>query len=136
MFENDYIMRMILQLTRALRKSLNRQYPSPAEEAQDIEGKIAEAVDLDPRLMFSLEPESLVSVLQLGSFDAKLAGYVVHSMYYEADILEKDGQTQKAALRIKQADAIAHTYGLEIAAADDESAALEQFLDEIEANES
>ena len=130
MFENDYVMRMILQLVRVLRRSLNRQFPDRASELEDIEGSVAEAVDLDPRLMFSLTPESLVSVLELGNFDAQLAGYVVRSIYYESDLLEADGQLAKAELRRQQADAIAKRFGLEVEPADSGPAALAQFLDE------
>jgi hypothetical protein len=129
-FENDYIMRMILQLVRVLRRSLTRQYPSFKDEISDIEGSVAEAVDMDPRLMFSLAPESLVSVLQLGNFDAKLGGYVVRSIFYEADLLDKDGQTEKAKLRREQAEAINAAFCENITAADLTPAALEEYLDE------
>ncbi|MDR2673284.1 MAG: hypothetical protein LBC35_08470 [Coriobacteriales bacterium] len=132
MFENDYIMRMILQLTRALRKSLNRQFPTRESELDDIEGRVAEAAGLDPRLMFKLEPESLVSVLELGNFDAALAGYVVRSLYYEASLLEEDGQLARADLRYRQGDAIADRFGIPVTKVDLTPATLEEFLDEHE----
>ena len=128
MFENDYVMRMILQLVRVLRRSLARQFPNRATELEDIEGSVAESVALDPRLMFSLTPESLVSLLELGNFDAQLAGYVVRSIYYESDLLEADGQLSKAELRREQADAIAVRFGLEVKPTDCAPEALEQFL--------
>jgi hypothetical protein len=130
MFENDYIMRMILQLTRALRRSLIKEYPSPDMEIHDIEGKVAEALDLDPRLMFKLEPESLVSLLQLGNVDPILAIYAVRSIYYESDLLEENGELEKAELRRRQADAIAEAYDIEVTMADGSPEALEEFLDE------
>jgi hypothetical protein len=135
MFESDYIMRMILQLVRVLRRSLARQFPSREAEIKDIEGSIAEAVDLDPRLMFTLSPESLVSVLELGNFDTQLAGYVVRSIYYESDLLERDGQAAKAQLRRQQADAIAARFGVQVEPADLGPAGLENFLAEQESDQ-
>ena len=132
MFENDYIMRMILQLTRALRRSLIKEYPSPENEIRDIEGKVAEALDLDPRLMFKLDPESLVSLLQLGNVDPVLAVYAVRSIYYESDLLEENGELEKAELRRQQADAIAEAYDIGVTLADVSPEAMEEFLKEQE----
>ncbi|MDR1358287.1 MAG: hypothetical protein LBJ48_02880 [Coriobacteriales bacterium] len=135
MFENDYIMRMILQLVRVLRRSLTKEYPSTETEITDIEGKVAEALDLDPRLMFKLEPESLVQLLQLGNLDPVLAVYAVRSIYYESDLLEDSGDLEKAELRRQQADAIARAYGVEVTLADATPEAMEDFLDEQETEE-
>ncbi len=135
MFENDYIMRMILQLARVLRRSLTRQYPSAEMEIQDIEGKVAEALDLDPRLMFKLDPESLVSILQLGNVDPVLAVYAVRSIYYESDLLEESGNLELAELRRQQADAIAEAYNIGVTLADATPEAMQEFLNEQEAEE-
>jgi hypothetical protein len=128
MFENDYIMRMILQLTRALRRSLTREHPTPLDEIKDIEGKVAEAVDMDPNLMYRLEPNSLVSVLQLGSIHPALAVYVVRSLYYVSDLHETQGDLSTAELRREQGDAIAAAYGIPVTLADATPEALEEFL--------
>ena len=135
MFENDYIMRMILQLARVLRRSLIKEYPSPDMEIRDIEGKVAEALDLDPRLMFKLEPESLVDLLRLGNVDPVLAIYAVRSIYYESDLLEENGELEKAELRRRQADAIAEAYDIEVTLADASPEAMEEFLAEQELEE-
>jgi len=135
MFENDYIMRMILQLARVLRRSLIKEYPSPDEEVRDIEGKVAEALDLDPRLMFKLEPESLVALLQLGNVDPVLAIYAVRSIYYESDILEANGDLERAELRRQQGDAIAKAYNIEVTLADATPEAMQAFLEEQEDSE-
>jgi hypothetical protein len=129
-FENDYIMRMILQLVRVLRRSLARQFPTRRAELEEIEGAVAEAVDLDPRLMFALEPQSLVEVLELGNFDPQLAAWVVRSLYYESDLLENDGQLTKADLRRRQADAIATRFDLRITVAEQGGETLAEFLDQ------
>jgi len=128
MFENDYIMRMILQLVSVIQRSLLLRDLSPEVEAKDIEDAVGNAIDIDARLFFSLAPESMVSMLQLGSFDEQLSGYVLRSMYYEADILEKAGDIQRASLRRSQADAIAKAYGADVTPADATPAALEAFF--------
>jgi len=128
MFENDYLMRMILQLARVLRRSLIKEYPSSDVEIRDIEGRVAEALDLDPRLMFKLEPESLVSLLQLGNVDPVLAIFAVRSIYYESDLLEANGDLERAELRRQQADAIARAYDIDVTLEDANPEAMEEFL--------
>lgn len=126
---------MILQLTRALRRSITRSDPSSESEIGNIEGKVAEALDLDPRLMFSLEPESLVSILQLGNVDPNLAIFAVRSIYYVSDLFEENEDLEKAELRRRQADAIAQAYGIEVSLADASPEAMSAFLDEQELDE-
>ncbi|MDR2036221.1 MAG: hypothetical protein LBP91_06095 [Coriobacteriales bacterium] len=135
MFENDYLMRMILQLARVLRRSLIKEYPTVNMEIRDIEGRVAEALDLDPRLMFKLEPESLVSLLQLGNVDPVLAIYAVRSIYYESDLLEANGNLEQAELRRRQGDAIAEAYDIEVTLADASPEAMREFLDEQDSTE-
>ena len=113
MFENDYIMRMILQLGMILRRSWFKKYEHFSDERDDIERAIGDAVDMDPKLLLSLTPESVVSMLQLGSFDKQLGGYVVRALYYEADLLEEHGLLGTADLRRAQANSIADAYGID-----------------------
>ncbi|MDR2197166.1 MAG: hypothetical protein LBO07_04295 [Coriobacteriales bacterium] len=133
MFLNDYLMRIILQFVAALQQALREQNRTPEEKAGSLEQAVGDAVNIDPRLLFSMDPESVVSMLQLGDFDEELGGYVLRSIYLEADILEEAGQTQRAALRRSQADAIARAYGFAVTAQDATPEALEEFLAQQEA---
>jgi hypothetical protein len=128
MFLNDYLMRIILQFVNALQKALNAQDMTPEQKAGDLEQAVGDAVNIDPRLLFSMDPDSMVSMLQLGDFDEELGGYVLRSMYLEADVLEEAGHTQRADLRRAQADAVARAYGFDVTPADVAPAALEDFL--------
>jgi hypothetical protein len=128
MFLNDYLMRVILQFVVALQKALHEQNMTPEEKAVGLEQAVGDAVNIDPRLLFSMDPESLVSMLQLGDFDETLGGYVLRSIYLEADVLDEAGHTQRADLRRSQADAIAHAYGFDVSPADVAPEALEEFL--------
>jgi hypothetical protein len=128
MFLNDYLMRVILQFVTALQKALHAQNMTHEEKAVGLEQAVGDAVNIDPRLLFSMDPESLVSMLQLGDFDETLGGYVLRSIYLEADILDEAGHTQRADLRRSQADAIARAYGFAVNPADAAPEALEEFL--------
>ncbi|MDR0350023.1 MAG: hypothetical protein LBH64_00540, partial [Coriobacteriales bacterium] len=66
--------------------------------------------------------------------DEEIGGYVLRSIYLEADILEEAGNTQRADLRRAQADAIARAYGFDITSADVAPEALEEFLAQQEAD--
>ncbi|MDR2108013.1 MAG: hypothetical protein LBP28_00945 [Coriobacteriales bacterium] len=114
MFQNDYIMRMILQLVEAIRRSMEQGYATREDEIESIEAALGDALDLDPGLALNLEPTSLVSVLEVGNFDRKLGGYVTRSLYYEAELLQTANRPQTAALRRAQADAIAAHFDVEV----------------------
>ncbi|MCL1846803.1 MAG: hypothetical protein FWF91_02405 [Coriobacteriia bacterium] len=128
MFENDYLMRIILQFVAALQRALREQNVRPEEKAGDLEQLVGEAVNIDARLLFSMAPESLVSMLQLGDFDEKLGGYVLRALYLEAELLDEADMKDRADLRRSQADAIAQAYGFDITSADVAPEALEEFL--------
>ena len=128
MFENDYLMRMILQLAEAIRKSLMKGHKDVYSELHDIERAIGDAVDMDPQLLLSLAPESVVSMLQLGSFDEQLGGFVVRALFYEAGLLEEQNRFGTADLRRAQANAIAQAYSIDVSIADASPEALEEFV--------
>jgi hypothetical protein len=104
---------MILQLVEAIRRSLEKGYESPEDEISKLESAIGDAMELEPELALNLEPQSLVSILDLGSFDENLGGYVVRALYYEATLLEEQGKAAVADLRKSQAAAIANKYHIE-----------------------
>ena len=128
MFENDYLMRIILQFVAAMQRAMREQNMRPEEKAADLEQLVGEAVNIDSRLLFSLAPESLVSMLQIGDFDESIGGYVLRSIYLEADILEEAGMKERADLRRSQANAIAQAYGFNVTPDDVSVEALEEFL--------
>lgn len=132
MFENDYIMRMFLQLSEAIRRSLNKEYQSSEDELRDIERAIGDAVDLDANVLLSLTPESVVSLLQLGNFDPELGGYIVRALFYEADLFEQQDQFGHADLRRSQAKAIAETYGIDVSIADATPEMLEEYFAQLD----
>jgi len=121
-------MRIILQFVAALQRALRESGVRPEAKAADLEQLVGEAVGIDARLLFSLAPESMVSMLQLGDFDENLAGYVLRSIYMGADLLDEAGLPERASLRRAQADAIVQAYGYDISPTDVTAEALEEYL--------
>jgi hypothetical protein len=124
---------MIIQFVQALQRALRDHEIKPEEKAAELEQLVGDAVNIDSHLLLSLDPNSVVSMLQIGDFDEQIGEYVLRSLYVEANLLEESGQSELANLRRAQADAIARAYGMDISAADVEPEALEAFFAELEA---
>jgi hypothetical protein len=121
---------MILRLVNALTRSLNISDATNRKLAiESLEDSVADSVNIDPDLLYSLAPDSMVSMLNLGDFDERLGGYVVRSLYRIAELYDDYGMTATAALRREQADAINNRWKIGIVAADLSSDALEAFLE-------
>ncbi|MCL2632520.1 MAG: hypothetical protein FWD45_05500 [Coriobacteriia bacterium] len=129
MFENDYIMRMILQYLRFLRQALQQKHKDPREAAMDIEQQIGQAVNIDSSLLFSLSPDSMVAMLELSGYDQRLAEYMVRAMALNASLLEQAGFINQADLRRQQLEALILSFRLEIEAAELTVEALEAFTE-------
>lgn len=114
MLQSDYLMRMIHELVAVVQRALRDRRSDPEATMQSLGIAIGNAVDIDADLFFSLEPESMVSMLRLGSFDEQLCGYIVRSMLLRATLLRQSKQVESARLAASQAQAIAAAYGCEI----------------------
>ncbi len=114
MLKNDYIMRMIMDLVMTMRKVWNMPELDRDDAMDDIEESVARAVNIDRNLLFSLEPESMVSMLEIGDFDDELAKFVTGALFIEVKMLEAEGRLSTADLRRQQAIAIARKYGCNI----------------------
>jgi hypothetical protein len=112
MLENDYIMRMILLYVKFLRQALEQKHGNPKQVALDLEQSIGEAVSIDHQLLFSLAPESMVTMLQLGGFDEVLAGYMIRAMALDAEYLRLAGDNKLAELRWSQINGLISSFGL------------------------
>jgi len=115
-FEQDYLMRMFLQFTAAIRKSIlkaagERDYAGAAEQ---IEAAVGDATDMDGSVLLSLAPESLAGILQVSGTDPMVAEYIAQSLLLESHYLREAGADQRAGVREAQALALAGAFGLEI----------------------
>ena len=113
MLQQDYLMRLIMQFVRGLRRSLERGMVDPAEAAESVEDAISQALDMDAGVVLGLNPESFASILSVSGTDPRVAEYLVHGLLLEAHYLDQAGRSAVAELRRGQAHALAQTFGVD-----------------------
>ena len=116
MFEQDYLMRLLMQFMEAMRRSIERADDGrdPAGAADMLEAAIGDATDLDGSMLLSLAPESMAQVMQVSGVDPHVTEYVANSLSLEAEFLCSAGNPELADIRAGQADAIAAAYGFDL----------------------
>ena len=116
MFEQDYLMRLLMQFMEAMRRSIERADDGRDPAAADmLESAIGDATDLDGSMLLSLAPESMASVLQVSGVDPHVTEYVANSLQLESEFLRSAGNDELAEVRAGQAQALALAYGFELA---------------------
>lgn len=113
MLQQDYLMRLIMQFVRGLRRSLDRGLVDPADAAESVEDAISQALDLDASVMLGLDPRSFASILSVSGTEPRIVEYLVRGLLLEAHYLDRAGKTDMAELRRGQAFALADEYGME-----------------------
>ena len=113
MFERDYLMRIIMELGAAIRRSIERSQVDhdPGDAAQMLDAAVGEATELDGAALLSLAPESIATVMQVSGTDPAVTEYVC-----------------RGRLRAQQALAIAAAYGHDLTEDDGSPEAIEGFL--------
>lgn len=117
MFEQDYLMKMIMAFYQALFRSLEKvedEEEDPQEAADTLDEVVGNAVGMDGASLLSLAPESIPQVLELSGTDPRLTIFVARSLLLASEYLAEADQTQLSGLRAAQGRAIAEHYGFEI----------------------
>ena len=116
MFEQDYLMRMILQLVEAIRRAmeLSKRKNDPHGAAEMLEAVIGQATELDGAVLLSLAPESMADVLQVSGTDPSVVEFVGRSLLLESEYLRQAGDVSTAQLREGQARALSQAYGFSL----------------------
>ena len=115
MFEQDYLMRMLLQFFQAMGRSWSQAEEEDYDHACDtLEDAISTATELDGAALLSLAPESIAQVMRVSGVDPNVTEFVARSMLLESVYLAKAKQTALSAVRAEQARAIAEEYGFEL----------------------
>ena len=130
MFENDYLMRMIMQLIEAIQRSINmaKNNEDPAASAQMLEDAIGAATELDGGVLLALSPDSIAEILGVSGTDPQVAEYVGRTLYLESSYLAQAGARDLALLRAEQALALADAYNFSLDEDLGPEAAMEAFL--------
>lgn len=116
MFEQDYLVRLLLQFFQGLLKSYERRKDKddPQGAADLIEAAVGEATDMDGAALLSLAPESIASVMRVSGIDPDVTQFIARSLLLESVYLVDAGNAGLAATRAAQARAIATEYGFEL----------------------
>jgi hypothetical protein len=94
--QSDYVLRLIEQMGGLVRRAKEKLHIVDAEEPYEVSGQaIGLALGIDPSLASRLSPQSLVSLLKLGSLDDRV----------EAGALQTGGNATAAEVRREQASA-------------------------------
>ena len=116
MFERDYLMKLILGYFKTIVIVIKQgeKEKDPEGAADLLEQAIGEATEIDGKVLLSLAPESIASVLQVSGTDPKVVGYVAHGLLLEAHYLMLACDFARAELREEQARALASAYGFDL----------------------
>lgn len=116
MFEQDYLVHLLLQFFRGLMRSheLRQEKDDPQAAADMLEAEIGSAVEMDGQTLLSLAPESIATVMQVSGIDPDVTQFVARSLLLESVYLTDAGNLETAAIRAGQARAIAAEYGFEL----------------------
>lgn len=116
MFERDYLVRMLVNLANAIRKSLNkaRGEGDLSASIEILQDSITNLIDIDGSVLMSLNPDSFVSVVKVSNTDPRAVVYIVYSMLLQSYYLKKLNQTELSLLRQQQAEKLACEYKVDI----------------------
>ena len=116
MFEQDYLVHLLLQFFRGLMRSheLRQEKDDPQAAADLLEGAIGSAVEMDGATLLSLAPESIATVMQVSGIDPDVTQFVARSLLLESVYLTDAGNLELAAIRSAQARAVAAEYGFDL----------------------
>lgn len=116
MFERDYLVRMLVNLANAIRKSLNkaRGEGDLSASIEILQDSITNSIDIDGSVLMSLNPDSFVSVIKVSNTDPRAVVYIVYSMLLQSYYLKKLNQTELSLLRQQQAEKLACEYNVDI----------------------
>lgn len=111
MLEQDYLIRLMVSFAAGIRRALEEHATRDNDLARlTLEESIGVAADMDPNVLLALEPQSMATILTLGSMNDSVAEYIVHALMLESGYLADDGYEAKSLLRRKQADAVAKAF--------------------------
>lgn len=112
MFEQDYLVRMILDFIEAINRSIDRATckRDPLGAASALDHAVGNATDFDETTLLSLAPESVAQILQVSGIDPHLVGYVVQSLLLAGRYYGEAHEASVENLRVAQAHAIAQAF--------------------------
>lgn len=131
MLQQDYLLRMFLQLATAIRDSWQRARgdKDPLTAATMLENTIEDATDMDGGLLLRMTPESMAAMLELTQPDHQLMEYISRTLLLASQYLKEGGEVAESNLRREQAYAVAAKFGVELSDETITPEALEAFFE-------
>lgn len=116
MLQQDYLVRMFVQLANAIRESLQRARgdSDPVSAAELLDQSIEDATEMDGALLLRMAPESMAAMLQLSQSDPQLMEYVSRTLLLSSVYLNEAGKSTESQLRREQAYAVARAFNIEL----------------------
>lgn len=116
MFEQDYLMRIFLQLAEIIRRSWTRagKEHDPQGAADMLEDAIGDAADMDADVLLTLSPDSVAGILQVSGTDPRVAERIARSLLLASGYRTQAGQGELAEVRLGQARAVAAAFGVDL----------------------
>lgn len=133
MFEQDYLMKLIMQLVTAIRRSLeltDDDHKDPESAIHMLTDAIGTATDMEGSMLLKLAPESFVSVLQVSGMRQEVASYVGHALLLLSEYQEQLGDYAGSRVRALQAQALCEAFGFDLDPTMGATEAMEAFLAE------
>lgn len=111
MLQRDYIVEMTRRFGEVLSKRLRAAMLDADPDAiHDLEDAVGNLLDLDGATALSLDPDSLVTMMELSGIADSLAEYVTYALLRIADAYEVRGSMGIATARRQQAEAICKSF--------------------------
>ena len=131
MLQQDYLVRMIMQLIDGIRQSYLRAKGDndPLTAAELLEVSLEGATEIDSNLLLSLDPETMVGMLQLSDIDETVVEYVSRSLLLSSVYYQQAEQAHIATLREHQAYALAGAYDIVLSPESIEENNMEAFFE-------
>lgn len=127
MLQRDYIVEMTQRFGNALTRWLKPAVlEGDLESIGGVETAVAELLDLPASTALSLDPASLVTIMELSGIADSVAGYVSYALLRLGDAYDAAGEASVAEVRRQQARAIAGAFGAELGKVPEEYEELER----------
>ncbi|BCV19065.1 hypothetical protein AAK684_03660 [Leptogranulimonas caecicola] len=112
MLQRDYLSKLIESFTKQMEVYLkDAVILRKTESIGEVEEALGELLELDPDMLLSLSPDSLVTMIALGGNGDALGDSVAYVLARLGDAEAQRGDKETAALRRQQARAVALGFG-------------------------
>ena len=116
MLQRDYLTEMVRRFANVLARRLRVALLDTDPEAiKDLEDAVGSLLDLDGVTAMSLDPSSLVTMMELSGVADSLASYANYALRRIADAYDAQGNPV-SQVRRAQAEALADAYGFAVTA--------------------